>query len=89
LAERAKLIVSELVTNVVTHAHTPCTLTVRLDGECLHIEVADGGPGGVVLRRPRPDDPGGRGLVLVDAVADRWGSTSAGGHTVVWCEIAA
>jgi hypothetical protein len=49
--------------------------------------VTDHGPGfaRVAEHRPGPEDPGGRGLSLVDALADRWGS--ADGGTRVWFEV--
>ena len=85
--EEAELIVSELVTNALRHASSPSRLVLAADGACLRIEVADNGAGGAVRRRSRPEDTGGRGLLLVEAMADRWGSHHDGHEHVVWCEI--
>ncbi|UFQ14095.1 MULTISPECIES: ATP-binding protein [Streptomyces] len=66
------LTVSELVTNAHVHAHTDAQLILTWDHECLHVTVHDTAPG---LPRPRDasdDALGGRGLMLVDAMADDW-----------------
>lgn len=88
MVERAELVVSELVTNAIRHGRTAPHLLLVLAGECLRIEVTDAGSGGAVRRHPRPEDVGGRGLFLVDAISDRWGSAHEGGHHIVWCEMA-
>jgi anti-sigma regulatory factor (Ser/Thr protein kinase) len=85
--EEAELIVSELVTNALRHASSPTRVALAADGDCLRIEVADLGQGGAVRRRAAPEDTGGRGLLLVEAMADRWGSHHDGHEHVVWCEI--
>ncbi|HKA03778.1 MAG TPA: ATP-binding protein [Acidimicrobiales bacterium] len=86
--EEAELIVSELVTNAFRHADSPSRLALSMNGECLRIEVVDHGSGGAVRRHARPDDVGGRGLLLVEIMADRWGARRDGQEHVVWCEIA-
>ena len=82
------LIVSELVTNAVLVAQ--CRVTVRLatvDG-ILRIEVYDDGRGEPTLERPPPEQPGGRGLWIVEELTDGWGvSPHADGGKTVWCEI--
>jgi anti-sigma regulatory factor (Ser/Thr protein kinase) len=85
--EEAELIVSELVTNALRHASSPSRLALAADGDCLRIEVADQGGGGAVRRRAAPQDAGGRGLMLVEAMADRWGSHRDEHEHLVWCEI--
>src|SRR5262249_22518254 len=85
--ERAELIVSELVTNAIRHGHTTSRLVLRSDDRCLRIEVVDFGAGGAVRRHPAPDDVGGRGLLLVEAMTDRWGTVHDGHEHTVWCEI--
>ena len=85
--EEAQLIVSELVTNALRHASSPSRVALSADGHCLRIEVADLGEGGAVRRRAAPQDTGGRGLLLVEAMADRWGAHHDGYEHVVWCEI--
>ncbi len=85
--EEAELIVSELVTNAFRHAESVSRLALSLNSDCLRIEVVDYGPGGAVRRRTRPDDIGGRGLLLVEIMADRWGAQHDGYEHVVWCEL--
>ena len=59
-ADTAALLVSELATNAVRHAHTGFTLGIRHDAGTLEVEVADDDP--TEPRRRTPDDEGGRGL---------------------------
>ena len=70
--ETARLLVSELVANAVTHAETDVTLQLDLSPERLRVEVRDGADGRAASppappRRPdrsRPDDRGGPGRPL-------------------------
>jgi DNA-binding NarL/FixJ family response regulator len=87
LRETAELLVSELVTNAIVHAHSPSQLSVRVDGEVVHVEVEDWGGGALVLRDPDPLTPGGRGLRFVEALASRWGTASTGHGKSVWFEL--
>lgn len=87
LVERAELVVSELVTNAIRHASGESRIVVSDEGLSVRIVVADVGDGGVVVRQPQLEDVGGRGLVLVEAIADRWGASHEGSEHVVWCEI--
>ena len=87
--ESVILIVSELVTNAIRHA-TDCEsveLTIEVRGTDVHVEVADNDPAPPVLHRPGPDEPSGRGLLLVDAMASRWGWNESGEGKQVWCEV--
>jgi anti-sigma regulatory factor (Ser/Thr protein kinase) len=83
-----EVLISELATNVVRHARTPFTVVITWDGRTLRAEVSDGVPLG-----PRPpltsrdDDEGGRGLLLVDAVATDWGVDLYHDGKTVWFEI--
>lgn len=83
--DAAELAVSEIVTNVVLHAHTPFELTARLAEDHLRVEVRDGNP---VLPRQRQYDGEavtGRGLALVEQVTDAYGVLSMGAQgKVVW-----
>jgi anti-sigma regulatory factor (Ser/Thr protein kinase) len=87
VGDRAELLVSELVTNVIRHAACSPRIVVTEDNGCLRIEVFDEGPGGAVPRLREANDVGGHGLLLVEAVADRWGTAHDGREHVVWCEI--
>ena len=103
LAETLILLVSELVTNAVVHTGCPAVLRLSLPdlpaevtaGECavaeavatVRLEVLDAS-----ARPPRPrcadgDDTNGRGLALVDGLADRWGWSAEGAGKRIWCEV--
>ncbi|UDY37482.1 response regulator [Dermatobacter hominis] len=84
----AELLISELVTNAVEHAAAAPSVTLDLSPDRLRVEVADDDPRGVEPRSPRPDQAGGRGLGLVDRLADRWGQDATDRGKVVWFEIA-
>ena len=90
--EAAQLVVSELVTNAVLHAADSPTiiLDLRLTDGAVRVMVSDGGLG-EPDRRPHPDprtSETGRGVWLIDAFAERWGTEMHGrdGKTV-WCEL--
>ncbi|MEU4955158.1 ATP-binding protein [Streptomyces lavendulae] len=80
------LTVSELVTNAHVHAHSSARLVLTWDGFCLHVSVADDDP---ELPAPRPASTrasSGRGLAIVDAVADGWDAHAFhGGKTITAC----
>jgi hypothetical protein len=86
LRAKAELIVSELATNAIRHARTP--FLVRLLGRAtVRVEVADGRRDPPVPRRPIGGEADGRGLVIVEAEADRWGFDQFAGGKVVWAEL--
>ena len=85
--ETARLLVSELVANAVTHAETGVTLQLDLSPERLRVEVRDEADGEPRARRPRHDDPTGRGLMIVEALADRWGVEPTPPGKTVWFEL--
>ena len=67
------LVVSELVTNAMVHAGTGCTLDLRHSDDELRVEVRDRSHEAPVMGVVHPDDVGGRGLLVVDAVTEAWG----------------
>ena len=86
--EDATLLVSELVTNAVKYGPEgeSIRLIVEADGRCTRCTVHDLGVGPLPEMRAEDDlAPGGHGLRLVDAVADRWGVER--GSTRVWFEL--
>lgn len=90
LSERAigdaRLVVSELVTNAITHGEGAVVLKAALEGGILRIEVVDEGTGEAPAIRERgADELGGRGLRIVDTVSVRWGAFE--GTTHVWAEL--
>jgi anti-sigma regulatory factor (Ser/Thr protein kinase) len=89
-----ELLTSELVTNAVRHGatdpHESILLSARsVDDDGVRVEVCDEGltafdadPEGTALM-----EPGGNGLVLVDALATRWGVDHDHGQPkCVWFE---
>jgi anti-sigma regulatory factor (Ser/Thr protein kinase) len=85
--ELVLLLTSELVTNAYRHARTETRVSVRFDGACVRIEVRDVGGGEPELRPFDADRVDGRGLQIVDALADRWGYDSSPTGTAVWFEL--
>jgi anti-sigma regulatory factor (Ser/Thr protein kinase) len=85
--ELVLLLTSELVTNAYRHAGTETRVSVRLDGDCTRVEVRDVGRGEPELQPLDTDRVDGRGLQIVDALADRWGYHSNAGGTAVWFEL--
>ena len=77
------LVLSELATNAVLHARTPFDVVVTTNGH-VRVEVEDGSTNAPVRRVP--SDEGGRGLMIVEQLCDRWGVQIAGGRKCVWCE---
>ena len=89
----ARLVVSELVANSLRYAEPldDHTITVgwSLRTDVLRVSVTDGGSMTSVPNPRRPEDlaTGGRGLKIVQALAERWGVDRKGGGTTVWAEL--
>lgn len=84
----AAVVVSELVTNAVIHANTTVTVGLTLlPGGGARIEVGDASSWPPTRREATPDEPGGRGLILVEALADQWGVSSTADGKTVWAEV--
>jgi anti-anti-sigma factor len=88
------LLTSELVTNAVIHSGAGAGDTVGLRitsyPDRVRIEVTDPGSGFEVGNLPpRPRDFGGHGLVVVEGLSSRWGTTRTGakGGFSVWFEL--
>lgn len=86
-AELAALLVNELVTNAILHAGTDIDVRLRQASGRIRIEVADGGAGAVAVRDFEADASTGRGLLLVEELAEDWGAEPAGRGKVVWFEL--
>jgi len=98
VAETLVLLVSELVTNAVVHTGRPAVLRLSLPGAAadltdpaasavVRLEVADASTRAPVPRCVGGEATGGRGLALVDCLADRWGWSSDGAGKSIWCEL--
>ena len=86
-ASTASLVATELVANVVRHAHTTMEFTLGLRNGRMCLTVRDGS-----RRLPRPADPGvkdagGRGLRLVRELTDAWGVLPVSDGKVVWTQL--
>ena len=90
LLDEAELVLSELVTNALVHAEGGAGVTLTFDGAAdrLTISVHDSSPRRPRERRAGPDALGGRGLGIVEAVADDWGVRVEGSGKTVWAELA-
>ncbi|WP_436846878.1 ATP-binding protein [Streptomyces atratus] len=87
----AQVCVTELVTNVVRHvgSGTPSCLAVSMNGDRLRIEVSDPDLQALpTLITAAGESEAGRGMALVDGIADRWGVILRGDSKVTWCELA-
>lgn len=86
LVDPACIALTEMVNNVVAHARTPMTVRLAPQDSALHLAVRDHSS-----RLPTfaglspPNRAGGRGLLLIDTVARRWGSSAIPDGKVVWC----
>lgn len=87
--EDAALLVTELVSNVVDHVEGEANLTLELSlsDDWLRIAVVDGSAIRPVVRELSLDNPRGRGLRMVQAIADRWGAEDFNGGKRVWFEL--
>ncbi|MHC3474035.1 ATP-binding protein [Streptomyces sp. 7R007] len=89
LTDAVELAVTELVANVVRHVpDRRCALLVQRLAAGVRVEVADGAPElPCVPAVLSAEAEGGRGLVLLDAVVDKWGVEPRGaGGKAVWFE---
>ncbi|MGO4758470.1 ATP-binding protein, partial [Streptomyces sp. 2MCAF27] len=85
LSMTTELLVSELVGNVVRHAKGPIQLRL-IYGRTLICEVSDGSPTTPRIRRAADTDEGGRGLQLVAALSQRWGTRFTATGKCIWTE---
>ncbi len=68
------VMVSELAMNAVQHAHTPFEVSVELTADALRVTVTDSAAGRPTAQpMPPPGSDRGRGLQIVQSLADEWG----------------
>ncbi|WP_037856955.1 ATP-binding protein [Streptomyces sp. NRRL S-31] len=88
-----RLCATELLTNVIDHLGEGTPVTVRVIGTAaehgrVRVEVTDPAPDSPpVLRSAAGWEESGRGLALVDALAERWGVDVGPDRKTVWCEL--
>ncbi|MEU3278687.1 ATP-binding protein [Streptomyces antibioticus] len=94
--ESAELVLSELVTNalrvpVPRDRQVGVRIARSLEDGLLRLEVSDAGAGKPEVRVPCDEETGGRGLLLVEAMAHRWGveDREGGIGKTVWAELKA
>lgn len=86
LIETAQLLLTELATNALRHGQgRDIGVRVFFRDDRLVIEVDDGSPTRPELRHAALDDEGGRGLLLVESLAEEWGVSPDG--TKTWCTL--
>ncbi|MFF5475776.1 SpoIIE family protein phosphatase [Streptomyces sp. NPDC012935] len=83
----AELVVSELVTNAIRYGIQPIRLRLIHDARTLICEVSDTSHTAPHLRRAKTFDEGGRGLLLVAQLTQRWGSRHTPDGKTIWAEI--
>jgi anti-sigma regulatory factor (Ser/Thr protein kinase) len=82
-----ELLVSELVANVVTHVGSPMTLRVCRTPSTMRVEIDDPSTEVPVVRHPDQADEHGRGVLLVDQLANAWGVEPRRDGKTVWFEL--
>lgn len=73
VTETAELLVSELVTNAITHGTGTVTVSIDLTDETLAVTVGDDEPSQPELQPERLMALGGRGLRMIESLASSWG----------------
>jgi anti-sigma regulatory factor (Ser/Thr protein kinase) len=88
VADNTRIVVSELVTNALTHSLDIFRLSLRLDGDEIVIEVWDSADAPPKVTLPDGLSDNGRGMFLVEALCKEWGITyEGGGGKTVWARI--
>ena len=84
----AVLLVSELATNAVAHAKSSFEVVVAADAQHLRVEVCDADPGIPQVQWVPAGATSGRGILIVETLAEAWGVTpQEGGGKAVWFEL--
>lgn len=89
LVEDARLVVTELATNAVSHARSDFTVSCRWMYPGVRITVGDSSRALPVRAVGHSTKPGGRGLALIEAVSADWGNVPRPIGKLVWAELAA
>jgi anti-sigma regulatory factor (Ser/Thr protein kinase) len=88
-ADNTRVVLSEIVTNALTHSLEVFHLALGFDGDHVLVEVWDGGDGIPQVGLPESLAVNGRGMFLVDALSKEWGvRPDAEGGKTVWAKIA-
>ena len=85
--EAAVILTDELVANAIRHGQPPIVLDVKGNEQRLTVAVTDGGGGRPVQTVVDPLAESGRGLTIVDQLADDWGVRDLPQGKCVWFEL--
>lgn len=88
IRDTTMLLVGEVVTNAVVHGGGWFLLQVDATPERIRVEVTDSSAGQPRALQLDGEREHGRGLAIVDALADQWGTRHMRSHKVVWFELA-
>ena len=80
------VVTSEIVTNALRHATGPVSLALSSEAAALRLEVSDGSSIVPIVRELDHQATGGRGMLLVERLVDRWGADLSPGGKTVWVE---
>ena len=85
LVEDLRLVVSELATNAVAHAQTSFSVTLSSATGTVLLAIQDEAAAAPVRSAPDVMDVSGRGLMIVEVLSHRWGTSTDGhGSKSVW-----
>lgn len=85
--ETVELLAGEVIANAVLYTEAPCAVSVTRADERLRVEVTDVDASLPCAVVAGPNDESGRGLLLVDALADTWGTRPDPPGKTTWFEI--
>nr|MDP9336023.1 SpoIIE family protein phosphatase [Actinomycetota bacterium] len=83
----AEVVASELVMNSVIHARSEVTLSVECTNRLVRLRVDDHSAVRPVVRNTDPDAATGRGLLIIEQLASRWGVDLHREGKTVWVEL--
>ena len=81
------LLTAEIVTNAILHARTSLRLVATEVEGGVRVAVSDGSPSPPVVKNYGVTSPTGRGLHIVEDLANRWGYQRSEGGKTVWFEL--
>lgn len=88
MLDKTRLLVTELTTNAVMHAHSPIRLSIEPRPNAMRVEVRDDDPAPLQPPcKPAAEATSGRGLWLVSALARSWGVNRNERGKTVWFEV--
>ncbi|MFC8349786.1 ATP-binding protein [Streptomyces sp. NPDC057280] len=85
--DRLESCTAEILANAVVHAQTMSRVTVRWTGAAVRVETTDANQQALPRTSPSEHDESGRGLLMVQEMASRWGVEHTGVGKTVWFEI--